>query len=252
MVFMFIIIAVFVGSLVAVLICGFQQNEDYIYVTKQWIAFGETLAVFVFFVITTTLFFREAYKRQHAQLIDHYKAYLFVIAGILAVLINSIVCLGILDEHMYRAMKNIDPTINYDETKFCYYHLNTSDIYLCNPYLSPYFLIKLLTQLLCMFLFVLFKKPKDCFLCYSKATNIQYSIFQYVRYIYTEQMLTVQRNAYILDKLKKLKGAEHMLIDLDIDDYLDPKRTLKLYMGGYDMNYMVERVGGSQYAADTE
>lgn len=68
-----------------------------------------------------------------------------------------------------------------------------------------------------------------------------------MEYIYTEQMLTVRRNAYILGMLKKMKGAENMLIDLDFEDYLDPERTVELYTHGYDINFMVERVGGSQY-----
>ena len=178
---------------------------------------------------------------------DHYKAYLFVVIGVLAVLLNSLLCLTVLDELSYKNVKELNPDteIEPDETSFCFIQLDI--IATCNPYLSPYLIIKLQTQVLCMFLFVLFKKPKDCFLCYSKATNIKYSIFQKVEYIYTEQMLTVRRNAYILDLLKKLKGAENMLIDLDFEDYLDPERTVELYTHGYDINFMVERVGGSQY-----
>lgn len=82
--------------------------------------------------------------------------------------------------------KEVGPS---DETKFCAKFL--VDVDLCNPYLSPYPLLKLTIQVMCMFVFVLFKTPKDCFICYSKATNIKYSIFQYVHYVYTEQFLTV-------------------------------------------------------------
>lgn len=108
---------------------------------------------------------------------DHYKAYLFVVVGILAVLFNSLLCLTVLDEFSYREVKKLKPDekTEPDETSFCVDKLGL--LATCNPYLSPYLLIKLQTQVLCMFLFVLFKKPKDCFLCYSKATNIKYSIF---------------------------------------------------------------------------
>ena len=92
----------------------------------------------------------------------------------------------------------------------------------CNPYLSPYVIVKLIIQVVCMNAFVLFKRPKDCFICYSKATNIKYSIFQYVRYVYSEQYLTVQRNANLIDILRKLNPDNVVLMDLDIDDYLDP------------------------------
>lgn len=34
------------------------------------------------------------------------------------------------------------------------------------------------------------------------------------------------------------------MIDLDTDDYLNPERTLFLYENGYDMQFLVDRVGG--------
>lgn len=34
------------------------------------------------------------------------------------------------------------------------------------------------------------------------------------------------------------------MIDLDTDDYLNPERTLFLYENGYDMQFLVDRLGG--------
>jgi hypothetical protein len=68
-----------------------------------------------------------------------------------------------------------------------------------------------------------------------------------VRYVYTEQFLTVQRNANLLEILKKLNPDNVILMDLDIDDYLDPSKTISRYTYGVDMNFMVNRLGGSIY-----
>ena len=54
------------------------------------------------------------------------------------------------------------------------------------------------------FVFVLSKTPKDCFLCFSKLKNIKYSMWQYVEFIYTEQMLLIRRNAGLLAELQKI------------------------------------------------
>jgi hypothetical protein len=59
----------------------------------------------------------------------------------------------------------------------------------------------LLIRNLAGFVFVLSKTPKDCFLCFSKLKNIKYSIWQYVEFTYTEQMLMIRRNAYLLTEL---------------------------------------------------
>lgn len=68
-----------------------------------------------------------------------------------------------------------------------------------------------------------------------------------MRYVYTEQFLTVQRNANLLEILKKLNPDNVILMDLDIDDYLDPSKTISRYTYGVDMNFMVNRLGGSIY-----
>jgi len=78
----------------------------------------------------------------------------------------------------------------------------------------------LLIRNLAGFVFVLSKTPKDCFLCFSKLKNIKYSIWQYVEFTYTEQMLMIRRNAYLLTELQKLNA--NTLIVLDSDDYLNP------------------------------
>ena len=49
-----------------------------------------------------------------------------------------------------------------------------------------------------------------------------------------------------------MKTMRSMHIDLDIDDYLNPKETIDRYMMGIDMQFMVERVGGSEYESNAE
>lgn len=63
-------------------------------------------------------------------------------------------------------------------------------------------------------------------------------------------MLKVWRNAYLLEAVRKLDKKGDMLIDLDIDDYLNPQQTLDRYMRGIDMQFMVARVGGTEYFSD--
>jgi hypothetical protein len=41
-------------------------------------------------------------------------------------------------------------------------------------------------------------------------------------------------------------------IDLDIDDYLNPKETIDRHMMGIDMKFMVERVGGTEVESSAE
>ena len=208
-------------------------------------AIGETSANLLFFIVTTLLFFYEASHRQHAMFHDHLRQYIYLTIGITLVLVNSLVTDTLLDNLALQ-----DPT-NKDETKFCH-KVMPDHMDQCNPYLSPLPLLKLTAQVACMYIFVLFKTPKDCFICYSKATNIKYSMFQYVRFVYTEQYLTVQRNANLLEKLQGLSSKNVLLADLDIDDYLDPKRTIERYTLGVDMDYMVARLGGSIVMQETE
>lgn len=98
-------------------------------------------------------------------------------------------------------------------------------------------------------LFVISKTNKDCFLCFSKLKNIKYSIWQYVRFIYTEKMIKIRRNAYLLSALqKKLPGQMFML---DSEDYLEPETCLAAHEVGIDMEFMVRHVGGD-YVSETE
>ena len=83
------------------------------------------------------------------------------------------------------------------------------------------------------FVFVLSKTPKDCFFCFSRLKNIKYSSWQYIEYIYTEQMLMIQRNAYLLAQLQKLNPNE--MIVLDKDDYLDPILAKESHKKGINM-----------------
>ena len=92
------------------------------------------------------------------------------------------------------------------------------------------------------------KSAKDCFACFNKITNLKYSIYQYVNYVYSEQIREVQRNAYkIWAKLNTMKGMRDIHIDLDIDDYLNPQETIDRHLAGVDMHFMVSRVGGTEY-----
>lgn len=98
-------------------------------------------------------------------------------------------------------------------------------------------------------LFVISKTNKDCFLCFSKLKNIKYSIWQYVRFIYTEQMIRIRRNANLLSVLQqKLPGQ---IIMLDSEDYLEPDRCLAAHEVGIDMEFMVRHVGG-EYISETD
>ena len=100
-------------------------------------------------------------------------------------------------------------------------------------------------QLLGYYIFLWSKTPKDCFKCFSKATNIKYSIFQYVRYIYTEQMEKVRKNHDLIEKIKAQDKTGAQVIELEFDDYLNAEETLEAYKCGIDMQYMVEHLGGS-------
>ena len=57
-------------------------------------------------------------------------------------------------------------------------------------------------------------------------------------------MTIVRHNAYMLALLKDQDKGSKQLIDLDTDDYLNPERTLFLYENGYDMQFLVDRLGG--------
>ena len=95
---------------------------------------------------------------------------------------------------------------------------------------------------------MLSKTPKDCFLCFSKLKNIKYSIWQYVKFTYTEQFLLIRRNAFLLKELQdKAKPGENVV--LDTDDYLDPEYARKAWKTGITMDFMVMHVGGTEYNA---
>ena len=57
-------------------------------------------------------------------------------------------------------------------------------------------------------------------------------------------MTIVRHNAYMLALLTDQDKGSKQLIDLDTDDYLNPERTLFLYENGYDMQFLVDRLGG--------
>lgn len=100
---------------------------------------------------------------------------------------------------------------------------------------------QLLARNIAGFVFVLSKTPKDCFFCFSRLKNIKYSSWQYIKYVYTEQFLMIQRNAYLLAKLQQLNPGK--MVVLDEDDYLNPLLSTEAHKKGVDMNFMVEWVG---------
>lgn len=97
-------------------------------------------------------------------------------------------------------------------------------------------------------LFVVSKTNKDCFLCFSKLKNIKYSIWQYVRFIYTEQMIRIRRNAYLLSVLQQKEPGK--MVMLDDEDYMEPDFCIAAHKAGIDMEFMVRYVGGD-YISDS-
>ncbi len=65
-------------------------------------------------------------------------------------------------------------------------------------------------------------------------------------------MTIVRHNAFMLALLKEQDNEGKQLIDLDTDDYLNPERTLFLYENGYDMQFLVDRVGGDLITSEVE
>ena len=62
----------------------------------------------------------------------------------------------------------------------------------------------------------------------------------------------MQRNAYLLDLLKKQDKSGKQIIDLDIDDYLNPQLTIEAYQKGIDMAFMVRHLGGSYMVTESD
>ena len=57
----------------------------------------------------------------------------------------------------------------------------------------------------------------------------------------------------MLEQLRKLNPEDNVLLaDLDIDDYLDPQKTISRYTMGVNMDFMVARLGGSMVIQETE
>jgi hypothetical protein len=126
--------------------------------------------IFIFFLVTIFLFFNEARNNYWAEWQDHKNWYKVQSFGIAVALSTNIV-------------------VN------CFFikSLKSNNYYLM-----------LFIRNLAGFVFVLSKTPKDCFLCFSKLKNIKYSMWQYVEFIYTEQMLLIRRNAGLLAELQKI------------------------------------------------
>ena len=184
------------------------------------------LIVLIFFVVTTILFFRAAKRYQHREFMEHRRRFYLQAFGIsFAIGINLYFTISFLTGH---SSDKKEP--HFDSNRY---------------------LIQQMFQILGIYIMILSKSAKDCFFCFTKIKNIKYSIFQYVTYVYTEQMREVQRNAYkIWAKLNANKTMHNMNIVLDIDDYLNPKETIDRYMMGVDMQFMVERVGGTVFKSD--
>lgn len=115
---------------------------------------------------------------------------------------------------------------------------------------STDYLLQQVLQLIGFFIMITFKNCKDCFFCFSKVKNVRYSIFQIERYTYSEQMLKVWRNAWLLEAVRKINKKGDMLIDLDLDDYLNPQQTIDRHLLGVDMQFLVADCGGTENFSD--
>lgn len=193
-------------------------DMDNVLAFRYWVFLSACCILLVLFVVTVALFLYTGYFYHRAEFNDHIGVFLFQIFGLSVAL--AIVLLTTSEQY------NPDNDVNED------------------IFVSPKYLFMQICQLLAFFVFLISKYPKDFFKSFSKMQNIKYSIFQKKRYIYADQFILLRRNAYLLELLKQRDKTGKQLIDLDIDDYLDPKRTLESYELGIDMAFMVSRVGG--------
>lgn len=122
-----------------------------------------------FLIITLCLFFYKANRKQKAEFDEHKVLYSIQASGMFLAIVTNLV------------------------TEFCYKKIIKENK---NP-----IVVELLIRNFAGFIFVLSKTPKDCFLCFSKLKNIKYSIWQYVKFTYTEQFLLIRRNAFLLKEL---------------------------------------------------
>ena len=58
----------------------------------------------------------------------------------------------------------------------------------------------------------------------------------------------IQRNAYLLAELQSLAGKDRLVV-LDSEDYLDPDFAREAFKRGIDMDFMVNYVGGDDWAS---
>jgi hypothetical protein len=58
----------------------------------------------------------------------------------------------------------------------------------------------------------------------------------------------IQRNAYLLAELQNWAGKNRLVV-LDTEDYLDPNFAREAFKKGIDMNFMVNYVGGDDWAS---
>jgi hypothetical protein len=58
----------------------------------------------------------------------------------------------------------------------------------------------------------------------------------------------IQRNAYLLAELQNWAGKNRLVV-LDTEDYLDPHFAREAFKKGIDMNFMVNYVGGDDWAS---
>ena len=84
------------------------------YDLKQKITVYQTSLVLGFFLVTATLFFISAHGRQNAQLKDHFRKYVLLSVGILAITVNALICTFFIDD-LFAA----EDGYQEDETQFC-------------------------------------------------------------------------------------------------------------------------------------
>jgi hypothetical protein len=199
----------------------------------QTIEFGFAVGVgavlFIFFLLTTILFLEEAKRNYHAEYVDHKRRYRIQALGMAIAILTDV---AMNSYYLYLSLNSKLEAHQLDS------HIQEASLLIRN---------------VAGFIFVLSKTPKDCFLCFSKLKNIKYSIWQFVEYIYTEQMLMIRRNAYLLTELQKLAEGKGKMVVLDADDYLNPLLAKDAHRIGIDMEFMVRYVGGDQLSdSDSE
>ncbi len=178
------------------------------------------------FFVVTALLFSKAKHNYNLEWMEHRRQYSIQALGIFTAIASNLV-IGTLVWFKAKSTQNHI----VEQTQFIYWDI--------------------LWRNAAEFVFILAKEPKDCFLCFSKLKNISYSIFQIVKFTYTEQYLLIRKNAWLLQALMKLQNEDDAPVVLDDDDYLNPALALDSHAKGIDMDFMVKYVGGSQFDSDS-